>query len=62
MIMGFILIALYISLMPALQTIITDTLPSVDTPTGTFLSLVPLIMLFFVLSSVYVQSRTGGEY
>lgn len=55
-----VLIIVYVAFLPALTSIINGALPSVDSNTGSVLSLFPLFILLMIIANLWTQSSSEG--
>lgn len=56
-----IILAIFGAMLPAINTIITNTLPHTDTATGTLLQLFPFIMLALIIGGIWFFGRPAQE-
>ena len=55
--MTFIMLLIYAAFLPAINEIIADVLPQVDSMTGIIISMIPLAIAMMILSTVLVYGR-----
>jgi len=55
--MTFIMLLIYAAFLPAINEIIADVIPQVDSMTGTLISMIPLAIAMMILSTVLIYGR-----
>jgi len=59
LLMTFVMLIIYVALLPAITEIISDALPYLDTMTQLIIQLFPLVILIMIM--VATISDTGGQ-
>ena len=57
----FILLIIYIALLPALQSIISSTVPDVDSTTGAFIQIIPIIGIAAIIYLFFRPREAEGN-
>jgi len=62
LIMTFITLVVYVAFLPAINDIISDALPSLDSMSALIIQLFPLMILLMIIVGMIQSGRTEQEY